>query len=119
MDDLMKKMQEVMSDPESLAQLNELAAMLQDDLGDAPSDSPQQGDTACGAETDFDFTKLLQIGQMLGGTENDDRNAALLLALRPHLSTERQIRIDRAVKLLKLYTIYTMLKDSGMLKDML
>ncbi|MBE6855105.1 MAG: hypothetical protein E7501_05620 [Ruminococcus sp.] len=119
MDDLMKKMQEVMSDPESLAQLNELAAMLQDDLGDSTAEAVSQGDAVCSSESDFDFSKLLQIGQMLGGTEHDDKNAALLLALRPHLSTERQNKIDRAVKLLKLYTIYTMLRDSGMLKDML
>lgn len=115
MDDLMKKVQEVLSDEESMAQLNELAEMLKEDLGGEASESAEKSS----AESAFDFSQLLGIGQLLGGVNSDDKNTALLLALRPHLSTERQTRIDRAVKLLKLYTMYTILKDSGMLKDML
>lgn len=118
MDDLMKKVQEVLSDEESLAQLNELAAMLKEEQGDSGQDA-RQCDQGGGGEMDFDFSKLLQIGQLFGSTQTDDKNAALLLALRPHLSAERQEKIDRAVKLLKLYAVYVVLKDSGMLNDML
>lgn len=120
MDDWMNKLQGLMADEESVSQLGELAQMLKEGLAD--SESPPGNAAASDApppDGEFDFTKLLQIGQLLGNTQTDDKNAALLLALRPHLGTERQQRLDRAVKLLKLYTIWTALKDSGMLKDIL
>ena len=47
------------------------------------------------------------------------RITALLLALRPHVSQERQQRIDRAVKLLRLYTMWSILKESGLLQDLI
>lgn len=121
MDDLMRKVQEVLSDSESLEQLNELAAMLKEGV----DESSVQENVTCGdeqtagAEMGFDFVKLLEIGQIFGNAQDDDKNTALLLALRPHLNAERQAKIDRAIKLLKLYAVYTILKDSGMLKDML
>ena len=42
-----------------------------------------------------------------------------LLALKPHLREERQKKVEKAVKMLKLLSIWSMLKESGMLKDFL
>ena len=45
---------------------------------------------------------LLKIGEMMNSMQNPDENTSLLLALRPHLQSERREKVDRAVKLLKL-----------------
>ena len=123
MDDLMKKIQEVLSDEQSMQQLNELAAMFRSEMNGAPThtpgDSPPPGDkppeqTAPG----FDLGRLMQL-QGLFSNQQDDKNAALLLALRPHVSEARQQRIDRAVKLLRLYAMWSVLKESGLLQDLI
>ena len=48
MDDLMKKMQEVLSDEQSMQQLNELAAMFRSEMNGAPEHTP--GDSPPPAE---------------------------------------------------------------------
>lgn len=125
MDDLMKKMQEVLSDQESMQQLNELAAMFRSEMNGSPQqpagDSPPPETDAAGqadSGAGFDFGKLLQL-QGLFSSQQEDKNAALLLALRPHVSEERQQRIDRAVKLLRLYAMWSVLKESGLLQDLI
>lgn len=118
MEDFMQKMQSILSDEESMQQLQELAQMFRSGMAEESSDAEQP---AGGAEDLFqglDFAKLMQIGSMLQ-TQETDKNTALLLALRPHLSAERQGKVDRAVKLLKLYALWIMLKESGMLGDLL
>ena len=47
------------------------------------------------------------------------KDAELQLALKPHLKEERQKKVDKAVKILKLLSIWSVLRDSGMLKDFL
>ena len=90
----MEKMQSLLSDPESMQQLQELAQMLQADSGQESIET-ESAPTAT------------------------DSDAALLLALKPHLREERQKKVEKAVKMLKLLSIWSMLKESGMLKDFL
>ena len=47
------------------------------------------------------------------GTKGDDDRVRLLLALRPHLSKEKQNRLDKAVKMLKLLDIAPLLSQAG------
>ena len=61
---------------------------------------------------------MMAIMNLLGSAEND-KNSELLLALKPLLKEERQAKVDKAVKMLKLYSVWTILKDSGMLNDIL
>ncbi len=120
MEDFMQKMQSILSDEESMQQLQELAQMFRSGMAEESSEAA--GNAPAGDAADmlqgFDFTKLLQISSMLQA-QDADKNTALLLALRPHLSVERQGKVDRAVKLLKLYALWIMLKESGMLGDLL
>lgn len=112
----MGKIQEVLADEESMKQLNELASSLfsPDDAADteqsAEDTQPQEENGG------FDFSKLLMIGQMIG-TVSNDKNAELLTALKPLLREERQARVDKAIKIMKLLAVWNILKDSGMLND--
>lgn len=126
MDDLMGMMQELLSDPESMKQIQELTQMLQSESGGS-EDSAQsaqaetQGEQAEGEgdSAGFDFGMLFKLQQLMQATAGEDKDAELLLALKPHLKEERQKKVDKAVKILKLLSIWSVLRDSGMLKDFL
>lgn len=63
----------------------------------------------------IDFNTIMGIGKVLSAAGEDDKNTALLLALKPHLNEVRQQKVDKAVKMLKIYALILALKDSGML----
>lgn len=136
-DDINSALGSVLSDPESLKQLQELADMLKAEnggedpqpqqntsenggtdysalasmLGSMAGSSPPKGSSGDGIDLDS-VIKLMQAVSAAGG---DDKDRRLLMALRPHVSTDKQEKIDRAVRLLKLYAVVNSLKDSGML----
>lgn len=115
MDDLTQKLQSLLSDPESMRNLSELAAMLREpepQEGAAPS-APQPDGAAA---PPFDLAKLMAVGQALQQVQEDD-NVQLLLALKPHLSAERAKRTDKAVRMLRLYTAAGILRENGLLQD--
>ncbi len=117
----MEKMQSLLSDPESMQQLQELAQMLQLDAGEQEKGETSPADTAESEEESgggFDLGALMKVSQLMGSA-GEDPDAALLLALKPHLRAERQKKVEKAVKLLKLLSMWTLLKESGMMKDLL
>ncbi|MDE5946777.1 MAG: hypothetical protein K2G63_05710 [Oscillospiraceae bacterium] len=131
MDDMMNKIGEILSDPESIKQITELAQMFMSEAGNSSennNDTPvNQENQVCtdnaqssdnGLFSGFDLSSLLKIQEVMGAVSGKDKNAELLLALKPHLSPEKQKKTDKAIKLLKLLTIWTLLKDSGILKDL-
>lgn len=126
MDDLMAKIQAVLSDEESMKQIMELAQMMGTDSGDdsppsddnsavPPSDSNPEDSNANG-DFPFDIGMLMQIGGLLRSANLNDKNADLILALKPHLSPERRERADKALKLLKLMALWAVVKESGLLE---
>lgn len=120
MDDVMGKIGELLSDEESVKQLSELAQMLMSDSseseessGDSTSDEQQQGSSG------FDVGSIMKLTGLLGSVTQSDKNTELLLALRPHLKEEKQKRVDKAVKLLKVIAVWNLAKDSGLLNDLI
>lgn len=138
MQDLMAKLQSVLNDEESMKQLNELAGALS---SEQPTQTPQAQSSP---PTDFsqllqglgmgqtpsqqtvpapapntggiDMAKLIQLQTLLAqANSKQDKNIDLLLALRPLLKEENQVKIDRLVKIFKLFSIYPVLKESGLL----
>ena len=112
MDDLMEKLQSVLGDKESMQQLQELASMFTGG-GQEPSQesapSPPPGDML------GDVSKLMQLQSMVSQAGKPDKNIALLLALRPLLKEENQRKLDRVVKLLRLMSLWPLLRESGLL----
>ncbi len=116
MDDLTSRLQSILTDPESMQNLAELAAMMQQ-----PDDADPQTAQAPEPSADLpplDMGKLLAVGQLLG-QQQPDPNAALLAALKPHLSPERAARAEKAIRLLRLYQIIGVLRESGLLSSVL
>ena len=118
MDDLTKKLQSLLSDPESMRDLRELAAMLHDPPPDAAPEDPQEApEPAAGEDPMPDLTKLLAVGQALSQVQQDE-TAALVLALKPHLSPERARRAEQAARMLRLWSAAGILRENGMLNDL-
>lgn len=122
MDDFMGKIQEILSDEESMKQIQELAQMLniapEDGQNQADGDISQQNQTDSGGLPNFDIGMIFKIQELMQMANSNDKNADLLLALKPHMSEEKQAKIDKAVKIFKLLTIYSLIKESGMLNDL-
>lgn len=110
MDDITEKIQSLLNDEESMRQIQELAAMFS---SGAASEQPEQEPPSEGLGIN-----PAAIIQLIGAMSVQDKNCELLLALREHLSAEKQQKIDKAVKLMKLYNIFTAMRENGMLDDM-
>ena len=52
---------------------------------------------------------------MMKNRKDESDRVKLLLALRPHLSEEKQQKVDTAVKILKLLDIAPLFKEMGIL----
>lgn len=144
MDDIAGKISELLSSPDGMDRIKQMAgALFSDSNREEPSPSSQQTGTEPSPEAappaaDGDGGDML--GSLLGGltggglslpdgfdpmkmiglisalsSGGDDKRAGLLLALKPHLSKERQIRVDKAVKLLKIASLLPVLKEQGLL----
>ncbi len=119
MDDLSEKLQSLLTDPESMKNIAQLAAMMSEDNGTAADPHEDEKTENCTEPDDsFDFSKLLLVGEIMGQMQQQDNDTRLLLALKPYLSDERSKRVDRAVKLLRLYAVFTSLKETGLLADL-
>ncbi|MBR6579903.1 MAG: hypothetical protein IKK66_01225 [Ruminococcus sp.] len=121
MGDAMNRITDILKDEESLRQLSELADMLKS--GEFAENSAE---TNCAAEESAenagfmpDMSMMLKITSLAGAMNEQDKNTELLLALRPHLSHEAQQRLDKAVKILKLISVYETAKESGMLNNII
>lgn len=122
MDDVMGRIQEMLSDEESMQQIKELADMLS--ASSAPSEQPPPANNRNNSNNNnnnndigFDFSMIFKIQEIMSAAKSD-KDAELIMALKPHLSAEKQERADKAVKFMKLFSVWETLKSSGMLNDL-
>ncbi len=103
----MGKFEELLSDEESVKQLTELAQMFMNESGNGEGRSIP------------DIESVMKLSGLVGAFSQSDKNSELLLALKPHLSAERQQKVDKAIKLLKLIAVWNMAKESGLLDNII
>lgn len=122
-EDIADKIQSLLSDEESMNQIKELAAMF-GGMSEGPggggeaASSPQTPKTENNSGDGGLNIDPLAVMQLFGAASAKDKDCELLLALKPHLSPDKQKRIDKAVKLLKLYNIFIAMRENGMLSDL-
>lgn len=131
MEDMMSKIQGMLSDEESLKQIKDLADMIissndsSDESGEhmdgggnnEPFSSDENDSEGSSDSLGFDIGMLLKLVGLFNSAPEGDKNTQLLIALRPLLKEEKQERVDKAVKMMKLFAVWTVVKESGMLKD--
>lgn len=105
MDDLSEKLSGILSDPEAMRDIAALASQLGVDssgLHSEPAPPPPKDAAA---------SQLMALAPMLGSLRQDDDTTRLLDAIRPFLSAERQEKLDKAKRLIKVMKLMPLLKD--------
>ena len=139
MDDIAGKISELLSSPDGMDKIKQMAASL---FSEKAVELPKQETVPEASQTlsSSPGGTVDMLGSLLGGMNGDgfklpegfdpmkmiglvsalssgvdDKRAGLLLALKPHLSKERQERVEKAVKLLKIASLIPVLKEQGIL----
>lgn len=111
-DDFAEKIGSILSDEESMKQIGELAAML----GLLPGgDGGSPPESASSGTDGLDMGAVAGLMQKVKNFQPDDDNTRFLLVLRPLLGEEKQNKIDRAVKVLRLLNLLPLISESGLL----
>lgn len=110
MDNLTEKLNSLLSDPGTMAQLQAMAGSLGLTPEEKPEPPPQEGEL---------MGKLGALAPLLSMSSREDDSTRLLQALRPLLSHERQERLDRALKMLRIMRMIPTIKDSGLLNSLI
>lgn len=126
MDDLSAAIRDLLQDPQSMAQIQNLAQSL--GLNDQ---QPAQTNTqnplqallpAAVSQTqnaDPTLSMLMRAAPLLSKANEEDDASRLLAALRPLLSESRQKKLDNAGRILKLLHLLPLLRESGLLQNIL
>ena len=106
MSDFEDKLNTLLNDPASMAQIMQLAQTLSGESGeakaaDATSDSPNSEEAGFDARTLQSFMPILR--EMQGA--NNSETAQFLRALRPYLRAEKQEKVEKAVQIARLIRI--------------
>lgn len=109
----MSKLTELLSDEESRQQIDELAKMLSSELNINEQNAGQPQSPLP------DFAAISKLMSAFDKTSQQDKNLSLLIALREHLCPERQERVDRAIKLMRVLEIAKTAKESGLLENLI
>lgn len=105
MDDIAEKINSILSDPQSMEQIKNIAGMLGVTDG-IPEKKPST-----------DLSSLFSLMPLLNN-KSDDETICFLMALRPLLSENRQKKIDDISKVIRIIKLFPLLKSSGLLSSL-
>lgn len=139
MDDLSKKLNDLLSSPDSMDKIRSAMASLGMDGGDDEPPAPEtdtgggMGDALQSLLAGFmnqppekekpapaeggglpDLSMLTKIAPLMAGLNKEDENTALLKALRPYLHGDREKRLDDAIQIMKFMKFMPLLQDKGL-----
>ncbi len=116
MEDLSKKITELLGNPETMQQIQGLAGMLGQSEKNTETTAPKPEEQT---ENPMDMlnpemlSTMMKIAPMLQSAKADNDSVRLLRALKPFMHEERSKKIDSAIRLLGLLKALPMLKNSG------
>ena len=126
MDDFSDRLEQLLSDPQALSRLGELAAGL--GLGQPPPQQPSGEpspapdlsalfglpdgkSTGSTAAPVIDPALLGRIAQVVSSLSAPDRNTQLLMALQPFCGEHRRRKVEEAAQLLRIIRLLPLLED--------
>lgn len=90
-------------------------------LGQFTSDGNENGEKSESVDSagdgifgDIDLETIMKLMDAFSQLNSSDKNTELLLALKPHLRSENQAKVDRAIKLMKLMSVFMLLRENGL-----
>ena len=106
MDGLEDKLNAILSDPDAMGRIADMAKSIMGGEGEG------SGDTGRG---EADESMIRRAMKLMRGKALSTDEASLLSALRPVLSAEWQQRLDRAIKLARLASLASLAGELGVL----
>lgn len=132
MDDLTEQLNKVLSDPQSMAQIQNIMGSLglNNDSEKSTNNTQTQSPTLNNNEPGLNLGSLnyispdminavTKIAPLLNKVKTDDNSTRLLNALKPMLSDTKSKKVDEALKVLQIIKLFPALKDSGILSSVL
>ena len=129
LDDLQKKLGELLSSPDAMQKLQSAIGSLGLLSDDSKSDEsplpaaqpvPSKSSPLNGLESLLSggdggsADMLLKLMPLLSGLQDNDQDTVLLRSLRPYLHDERQGKLDETVKMLRLLRMLPLLRQGGL-----
>ena len=139
MDDLTSRINQILSDPQSMQMIQNMAQSLglnspQEQASvvpPAPAEQPnfdlnqlgsllsqlglgQNNPSPAPSLPSIDMNNILQIQKAMQLFASGNKNVELLRSLRPLLSEKRQKKVDDAIRIMQLIQMLPMLKESGL-----
>ena len=99
-----------------------LRVLTEDEDGEDSEDisaNEPQSEQSEGLFSGLDPEMLIKMLALFEAFNQPSDNERFLLALKPLLREENRAKIDSAIRLMKLFTMLPLLKDSGMLEELL
>lgn len=93
-----------------------LRALAEDDDSEDGDDSERRGhseEQSGGLFSGLDPEMLIKMFALFETFDQPDDNERFLLALKPLLREENRAKVDSAIRLMKLFALLPLLKDSG------
>ena len=112
MSEIQDKINQILSNPEALRQVQSLG----EQLGLANPEPPKPKPKPVQPEIPGDdiLRTVTRLAPVMNSVKRDDDTTRLLNSLRPFLSREKQEKLDRAEKMIKFIRIIPLLKDNGL-----
>lgn len=92
----------------SQTDFSSVIAMLSSMLGGNGNENEAQ------SAPNIDINTIVKLQQVFQSLNKKDKNTELLLCLKPHFSKERQLKIDRAISMMRLFSMLPAIKESGL-----
>ena len=109
MEDISKKISEILSDPEAMERIKGLAGMLDNEQNEQENNNEGISDFSGMPDGAEMLSMAMKIMPLLKQIKEDDNTTMFLKYLRPLLSSERQVKLDEALKIQQLMKLVPLL----------
>lgn len=99
--------------------IEDLLRALSDDEDDEKADNKADSGHSEGLFSGLDPEMLLKMLSLFETLNQPDDNERFLLALKPLLREENRPKIDSALRLIKLFSLLPILRDSGLFEKLI
>ncbi len=116
MSDLQDKLNQILQNPEAMKQVQSLGAQLglTGEQKQPPKPKPPENNLMSVLGGDDTIGTIAKFAPLLSSLNNSDDTTRLLDSLSPFLSHERQEKLDKAEKMLKLFRLMPLLRENGL-----
>lgn len=120
MDNLTGKLMELLANKENIENLKNLSNIINANLENSNEKTENNTPSAPQKETLSEniiptdiIQTVVKLLPIISSINEEDNNTKLLNALRPHLSSKRQEKLDESIKLMQVFKILPVLKSQG------